>query len=321
MISKNLLFFLAFLNPIFAVAATPGSISTALAGGGRSAIAGTESYLVNPASLAHFDGASLTLSTYFHQIPSQDYDSKSWRVSIAENSPLNDVPLALSYAKNTDLYSQQNDFWFTAGNFVSPYVAVGIAYHYSEWRLQNNSQTLMAVRPNLPNSAQMGLLLENNASLGVLVTPNPELGFSFVAQDFIKQTEKKINDYSGNSNGSNIKTPINAPQIGLGVIYLHSSFMRLHADLMTDQSPIYKHHTQVSLGLENMVNEWVLTRWGVSRSNFAISDNSENKDFSQNAIAFGIGFIGPRFEVYLATKQNTGFQKSQEHSVDFHIPF
>jgi hypothetical protein len=309
------LFNFCFLGSDFAAAS--GSTSTALAGSGRAAIDSTESFILNPATLAHFDGASLTLSTYFYQNPVLKNDSKAWRLSIAENSPLNELPLAMSYAKTSDSSSQQNDFWFSGGNFLSPFISVGFNYHYSEWRKQDNKTSAPTTGFTTPLS-QSNLIFENNASLGILVTPNPYLGFSFVAQDFIKQTDKLSVAHSVDGITTNSTAPINAPELSIGGVFLYDSFLRLHANIMTDESPIYRHHGQISLGLENMINEWVLTRWGIAHSRLAYADSTE---LSQNSFAFGMGFIGPRFEVYLATKQNTGFQGTREHSVDFHIPF
>jgi hypothetical protein len=302
---------------VLAASSISGATSTALAGGGRAAVDSNESCILNPASLAHLDGASLTLSTYFFQHPSQNYDSKAWRLSISENSPLNELPLALSYAHISNFKSQQNDFWFSGGNFISPFVSIGFAYHYSEWKAKFNQLSGLAKSP---------LLFENNASLGVLVTPNPELGFSFVAQDFIKQTEKLSantdtdaeGDLNNNTDSLAARVSINAMKIGIGAVFLYDSFLRFHADVLSNESSVYRHNIQVSLGIENMVNEWVLTRWGLAHTNLAYS-NSEN--LALNTIAFGMGFLGPRFEVYLATKQNSGFQSTREHSIDFHIPF
>jgi hypothetical protein len=161
---------------------------------------------------------------------------------------------------------------------------------------------------------------ENNASLGILVTPNSIFGLSFVAQDFIPQNNKTLIAQRGTGSSSVVKEPINSPQLGIGAVYLSNSFLRFHADLMTDESAVYTHFSQFSLGIENMISEWILTRWGLASANFAYPDSSEG-NLSQKSLAFGIGFIGPRFEVYLATKQNAGFQNSREHSVDFHIPF
>jgi hypothetical protein len=270
-------------------AAVAGASSVGLAGSGRSSVNSNESFLLNPATLAHLDGASLTLSSYFYQVPSildNPIQAKAWRISMAENSPMNELPLALSFAQQKLSDSQQSDFWFSAGNFVSPYITAGIAYHYIDYR----------------NTSDQTFKFVNNASLGFMFTPNPNLGFSLVFEDFLPD-----------------RSEITALKAGIGAIVLYDSFFRVHLDLLIDQNPKYQQFRQASLGLENMINEWILTRWGFGQTRF-LPKNSE-ASLNENAFAFGLGFLGPKFEIYLSSKQNTGIRYSKEHGVDFHIPF
>lgn len=289
---RKLRVLIAFLYLLFGFetfAALAGASTIGLAGSGRSSVNPTESFLLNPATLAHFNGASLTLSSYFFEVPAQKKEplrSKAWRLSIAENSPMNELPLALSFAHKNGIDSTQSDFWFSAGDFVSPYLAAGFAYHYADQRVPSSRYLRFA----------------NNGILSIMFTPNPIMGLSLVFEDFLPD-----------------KSELTAPQVGISAVFLYDSFFRIHTDLVSSQSPQYNQHITASLGLENMINEWVLTRWGTSQTHLIPKDS--DKALTEHAFAFGLGFLGPKFEIYLSSKQNTGIQYSKEHSVDFHIPF
>ena len=146
--SRQLLVFLSvllFLAHGWGRSSTVGAISGAMGGAGRSSVDVGESYLLNPAGVAHLRGAAIAFGTTRFESPAQQstqgpniYDG--WRLSLNENSPdsmwgssifLSQVQNQ-SPSKGVDDANQFNDAWFTLGNFLYQKISVGLSYHFHE---------------------------------------------------------------------------------------------------------------------------------------------------------------------------------------------
>jgi hypothetical protein len=180
---------------------------------------------------------------------------------------------------------QNNDGWFSIGNFVVPQLSAGLSYHLRQTRL------------GLKNYQ------EHNFGLGFLWTPTPYLGIGASFQNFRPPPEDLPEELAIGSDS------------GVGLLYLHSDHLRLRMDYSR------KIHRLASLsssewafGLENSMTPWALARIGIAQ------ETSDTRVITQK-LAFGLGFAGPRFGIHYAFQQFKISNKGSEHSVDLTIPF
>jgi hypothetical protein len=288
---------LVILQGSLAQALTVGSISSAMAGAGRSSVDIGESYLLNPASVAHLQGAAMAFGTSYLEWTNPQDNSKAtydgWRLSLNENSPdsmwASSIYMSQSQNRQSrrsfNAPSQFNDAWFTLGNFVIPQVSMGLSYHYHE--------SLTALQ-----SYQ-----EHNLGIGVLWTPLDHLGVGFSLQNFRAPPKDVPSELSLGSNG------------GIGLMYLHQDYLRLRLDYSrkAHQLPSLSSN-EWAFGLENAMTPWTLVRIGIAQE---VNDESQ----STQKLTAGFGFAGPRFGVHYGFQQLRVAKVGTEHSVDLMIPF
>lgn len=298
-----------------------------LGGSGRSAVHSADSQILNPASIAHIDGAFFYASTGNTQLnPNNLEELNSWSIHLLENSVNTDIPMSLSYSQTHGnlpttynhmgpIYAfAENDFWMSIGNFISQQFSFGLTYHYSDYFLdpsidfQTAKNKSSYLNPNFINQKlfENRVLHNNNLNLGFIFTPTSNIGISLSAQDLIKQ---EIDD---------------KPQMGLGFVYLYEQFLKFHMDYVSNYRQAgtellkVKESTMASLGIENRMTEWVCWKLGFSQNTSIFNDLSERKS---NGIGVGFGFTGPRFQINVGFKQEKSPEISKAQSVDLLIPF
>lgn len=272
-----------------------GAISGALAGAGRSSVDVGESYLLNPASVAHLRGAAILFGTASFRpggtTKRPSYDG--WHLSLNENNPDSmfgsSIYLSQTYANdlNNDFLdaSQFNDAWFTMGNFILPQLTVGLSYHFHE------SQTLFKGYQ------------EHNVGIGFLWTPLENLGVGISFQNLRTPPKEVPANLALGTSG------------GIGILYFHKEYLRLRLDYSKKFHKLPSlTSTDIAFGLENFMTPWLLARIGISQQ------VTEEKVQTQK-FAFGLGFPGPRFGIHYGFQQFQMGQQGTEHSVDFMIPF
>ncbi len=274
-----------------------GAISGALAGAGRSAADIGESYLLNPASVAHLRGAAILFGTNSFRPGSQELDQHEsydgWHMSLNENNPDSilgsSIYLSQTHASASDRNlleaTQFNDAWFTIGNFIMPRLSAGLSYHFHE------SQT------------DLRDYQEHNFGVGFLWTPLENLGVGFSIQNMRTPLKEIPENLSLGSTG------------GIGLLYFHKDFLRLRLDYSRKIHKLASHsYADWAFGLENFVTPWLLARVGIAQQ---VSDErAKTQKFT-----FGLGFAGPRFGIHYGFQQLQIAQTGTEHSVDFMIPF
>ncbi len=277
-----------------------GSISASLGGAGRSSVDIGDSYVLNPASVAHLRRPTIAFGTTVFKPESHSLDNfdklvsyEGWHMSLSENDQ--DAPFGssiyLSQIRNnnpdSNFYSahQFNDAWFNFGNFIMPRVSMGLSYHLRE------TQTLL-------KNYQ-----EHNLSLGFLWIPLEKMGIG-------------VSFHNLNSPSSAIpKEHTLGSTTGIGFLYLPQDYLRLRLDYskkfhqLTSQSM-----SELAFGLENSMNSWLLTRIGIAHQR-------TDENVSIRKITFGLGFSGPRFGIHYGFQLYQLAQRGTEHSVDFMIPF
>lgn len=274
--------------------AAPGAISSALAGAGRSSVDLGESYVLNPASVAHLRGSGVSFGTSsLAATDNSQGSSHHWHLSLNENSP--DSIVGTSIYLNQSAWDaspdgtmgarQTQDGWFSIANFVMPLLTVGLSYHLRQ------TQTL-----DLD-------FQEHNFGLGFIWTPLEDFGFGFSLQNFRPCAKDIPAEFCVGSNA------------GVGLLYLGGDSVRLRLDYSQKSHPLLSQAgTEWAFGLENLMTPWALARVGVAQE--------QRQDKSQILrYAFGLGFAGPRFGIHYGYQQYQIAQRGSEHSVDLIIPF
>ncbi len=275
---------------------SPGAISGALAGAGNSSVDIGESYIINPATVAHLRGAAITMGNSSYQDSDKDakkIQSGGWHFSLNEFGEDSIFATSIYVSKGdsrdrSSLYTNQsfNDVWLTIGNFVMPNLSAGLSY-----RIHDTLTTFKKYQ-------------EQGIGVGFLWNPVDSLGVGFSMQNLVPIGKREIpNELTlGTHNG-------------IGILYIYDQYLRIRMDY---SKIIHKLDSQSStewaFGLENAINSWILTRIGISQS------LSETQEKTQKW-TFGMGFSGPRFGIHYAFQQYKLSQNGQEHGVDLVIPF
>jgi hypothetical protein len=294
----TLFFIFCLMNSIQGLAQTSlGAISGALAGAGRSSVDSSESYLLNPATVAHLRGAAISFgSATFRRPPSDNSDQQGfdgWHLSLNENSPdaVVGTSIYLSQTKNNQPFTslntatQFNDAWLTLGNFIFPQLTGGLSYHYHE------SQTKLKAYE------------EHNLGMGFLWTPWERFGVGVSVQN-LKTASPEIPDELTLGTTS-----------GVGLLYLHEDYLRLRLDFARKMHKLPAQTTsEWAFGLENAMTPWLFARIGLGQQ-------KTDEEKTTQKVTFGLGFAGPRFGIHYGFQQFQLDQQGTEHSVDFMIPF
>lgn len=290
--------FLLFLFNSFAMAKlSTGAISSGMAGAGNSSVDLGESYLLNPGSIAHLRGAGITIgNSSYHSATKEPNKNQfnGWYLTLNEFG--SDSMFATSiYVGQSQLQQKYNlefptlsynDTRLTIGNFILPGLSAGISY-----QLHSTATPFRKFQ-------------ENGFSLGFLWTMTESFGFGFSAQNLASTVKNDIPDFITLGTST-----------GLGFLYIYENYLRLRLDLNRTMHKLESQSmSEWALGLENMINHWILTRIGIARSH-TLDHTTTQK------LSFGIGFAGPRFGIHYALQQYQISQNGQEHSVDFVIPF
>jgi hypothetical protein len=274
-----------------------GAISGAMAGAGRSSNDAGESYILNPAAVAHLRGAAISIGSSAFQAGtnsnSGNLDSESWRLSLNENG-MDSVIGSSIYLSQTTLkgasvgaadVNELSDGWFTVGNFILPYMAAGISYHLHE------------------SKSDLKTYQEHNLGFGFLWTPAENVGLGLSFQ---------------NLKSAPIEVPIElslGKTIGLGLLYIHHDNLRLRADYTKKIHRLpAESSVEGALGLENAMTQWTFARLG-------FADYKSETNVHIQKLSFGLGFAGPRFGIHYSFQRLYLARKGTEHSVDFMIPF
>lgn len=297
---------LSLLNSqILLAQSSVGAISSGMAGGGRSSVDVGESYLLNPASVAHLQGAAITFGTNTSKsIPQEEILSATiterqkgtnygWHLTLNENGM--DSPIASSIIlSQSKFYTEANpsqasfqwdDAWLVLGNFVYQQMSVGMAYHYHG--------TLTPLEK----------YQEHRVNLGFLWTPFERLGVGLSLQNLGAPSPKVPESMSLGSSA------------GLGLLYFHDSFLKLRLDMVRKLHPLQAlSYSEGSFGMENAMTPWLLFRVGFGQQRADDGTNTQKW-------TMGLGFDGPRFGIHYGFQQYRLAQNGTEHSVDFTLPF
>lgn len=270
---------------------TTGAISGALGGAGRSSADIGESYILNPAAVAHLRGAAVSFGTINQKYVSESTSSaeglNGWHLSLNENSPDSVIGTSIFINRTESLNSQThfNDAWFTIGNFVFPRISMGLSYHYHE--VLNNQLSY----------------LQHNLGLGFIWTPLENLGVGISFQDIKAPPTGIPPEYALGSSG------------GIGLLYLHKEYLRLRMDISRKINTLNNDsYDELALGLENLMTPWAVARIGLAEQ------KDQERKITQR-LTFGLGFAGPRFGIHYAFQQFRLTKTGAEHSVDLVIPF
>ena len=274
-----------------------GSISASLGGAGRSSVDIGDSYILNPASIAHLRSPTIAFGSTSFRPESFSFDKltsyEGWHLSLSENDQdaLFGSSVYLSQIRNnnpdSNFYSahQFNDAWFNIGNFIMPRVSMGISYHLRE------TQTLF-------KNYQ-----EHNLGLGFLWIPMEKMGVGVSFQNLKSPTSAIPKEHSLGST------------TGIGFLYLPQDYLRLRLDYSKKFHQLSSQSmSELAFGLENSMNSWLLTRIGIAHQR-------TDENISTRKITFGLGFSGPRFGIHYGFQLFQLAQRGTEHSVDFMIPF
>lgn len=287
-----------FSSASFGNVSSVGAISGAQAGAGRSSVDIGESYILNPATVAHLRGAAISMGTSsFRDSQSSSNGSQrsheGWRLSLNENAPDSmwgsSIYLSQIHTQpsndNLNAVSQLNDAWFTVGNFILPRVSVGLSYHYHE------SQTLEKTYQ------------EHNLGMGILWTPTDYLGVGLSLQNMRAPPDDIPASLTQGSN------------TGVGLLYLHENYLRLRLDYSRKNNKLPSlSANEWAFGLENSMTPWALVRIGAAQE-------TSDEQVIQRKVSFGLGFSGPRFGINYGLQQFQMAKQGTEHSVDLLIPF
>lgn len=307
-------------EPLLAQTSWPfGPISAAQGGAGRSSVDMGESYLLNPASIAHLRGAGIQfgyfgnsgLNSSSTSAPTSTLPAvfrlprRGWQVSLNENGPDSSIATSIYYAQSqlspssdssaSELSSDTlswKDAWFTLGNFMAPQLSLGLSYHFQETKAYGT------------------VYHQHNGNLGFLWAVLDNMGLGLSLLDFIPTDKKIPTEYSLGST------------VGVGVMYLYKDFLKLRLDLAQKNHSMKSFsYDEIALGLDNAMTPWVSSRMGFAHR--LILDGSSLQKWT-----FGLGFDGPRFGIHYAFQHLIENEKGglnpktgAEHSVDFILPF
>lgn len=272
---------LAFLTILFFTSpsfANNSYNSTSLATGssGLAAVEPGSSMYLNPATLYHLKGR------YFLSSFGKDF----WGVSLSENLPDTTLPAGMSYVEkkiennqytNPTIYK---DFRLSIADYTTKKISLGITAHHVQY-LENNENFKYW-----------------NADLGLIYTPKRYLGVALVFYDRLA-IDPNIPD--------SFKV---APKTAVGVNFLYHQFLRIRADLLSQD---YDHFEKPTLmaGLESFLNQWTAIRLGTKY------DSSINKQY----FSAGAGFIGPQFHLQYGFEKLSDSNENTLHTVDLGVPF
>ncbi|MBL7544732.1 MAG: hypothetical protein JNL11_13025 [Bdellovibrionaceae bacterium] len=139
---------------------TTGSVSSALGGAGRAAVAPGDVSTLNPANLAHLRGYYL----YSRYLPGES------AYAISDNTAETVVPASVYYYQN----SQERNFKLSFAEKIRKRIAVGISGSFYQFRNTEQSANRM------------------NMDFGVSYVPRDNLGFGFVAYNLIGAASNEL---------------------------------------------------------------------------------------------------------------------------------
>jgi hypothetical protein len=274
-----------------------GAISGGLAGSGRASIDAGESFVLNPAAVAHLRGAAITFGTSGSQSETTatktSSESSGWHLSLNENNEDSVIASSIYLRQSVQSGSYDgladstpiNDGWLSVGNFLLPQLSLGLTYHYHETQLTQKTYQ------------------EHNGNLGFFWTPLASLGVGFSFQD-LKASPKDIPAELRLGSGS-----------GIGLLYLPNETIRLRLDYARKIHPLAALSThEWAFGIENSMTPWMLARAG-------FADQMTATRIRTQKCSFGLGFAGPRFGIHYGFQQFLLAKQGSEHSVDLMIPF
>ena len=254
-------------------------------GAGRAAIEGSESAILNPATLSYMDRYYIAVPFAESTHPANGYE-QTYGLMLADGTPDKMVPGAISYLRRRVAFggteANLQDVHVAIGGQAYKYVSIGVAGHYRTFEQEN-----------LPDYFQ------TNGDFGALVTPLENLGIAFVAYNFLSAKDS---------------VPLgirDVPTLAVGINYLYGEAFAARLDLVRPDKYNPNRRTDVQLGIQTTFAESFFLRFG---SNWK---ETEDKTY----LTTGFGYQGPRLSVNYAYQQDVRESAGTRHIVDLWMGF
>jgi hypothetical protein len=274
-----------FLTPLALAQSFTGPAASGTGGAGRAAIEGSESAIINPATLGYMDRYHMTLPFSEGSHPSEGY-SQTYGAILTDGTADKMFPGALAYLKSRDIRggveSKRQDIHLALADRATKFFAVGLAGHYRTFEQINS------VKYN-----------QTNMDLGALLTPLENVGLAFVAYNILSGDEKvpvSIRD---------------VPTFAVGANFIYEEAFAARVDAVRPDKFNPLHRTDLQAGLQMTFMESFAVRGGCNWKETA----------NQTWLTGGLGYIGPRLSFNYAYNQDLRHSEGVRHIVDLWMSF
>ncbi len=262
-----------------------GPAASGTGGAGRAVVEGSESAIINPATLGYMDRYHMALPFAESSHPTEGY-SQTYGAILTDGSTDKMFPGALSYLKSRDIRggveSKRQDIHLALADRSTKFLAVGLAGHYRTYEQINSSK-----------------YNQTNMDLGALLTPLENLGLAFVAYNILSGDE-------------NVPVAIrDVPTLAVGMNYIYEETFSARVDAIRPDKFNPNHRTDLLAGLQMTFMESFAVRGGCNWKETA----------NQTWLTGGLGYMGPRLSFNYAYQKELRESVGNRHIVDLWMSF
>lgn len=263
-----------------------GPAAASMAGAGRAGLTGPESAFLNPALVPLIQSTEI-LGYFRDGQAGPGAHRNAWGVGAVDSTEDAYFPAAAHYLRMNDTgraaTSAKGELYHVAvGKNISQRLAVGASGYMLKYSVFGDRS-----------------YTQFNGSAGLLVLVTDTMGFAYVLNNVAKP-------------GSEVPTGLREDMNqGIGVYGAIAEIARMRFDVTRAERYNPDKKMAYMVGLESMVNEYVVFRMGFKRDELA----------DQSVYGAGFGFNGPRLKVDYAFEKAAKGTQGAVHSVDMRIPF
>lgn len=250
-------------------------------GGAGRASSGSESHLLNPATVAHLQSYHIDYYYRFARLESQG-STRDWSVNVADGNQDSLIRAGFAYINTQrnglgDSRFREENFILSLGGFVYEQLALGIQAHY--WAEHG---------PQQPKD------ILYQFSTGVVWNPSEVTGIALVFHNMLDKHE-----------------PVLRPEVGTGFVYIYEEIFRARLDLIQPQKFNPNKKGIIALGAESAFPIGFRFRFG------ARWDDVQK----QTWLTGGLAFEGPRLALGFSYEKDTQTRFYDRQSFDLKLVF
>jgi hypothetical protein len=254
-------------------------------GAGRAVIEGSESAILNPATLGYMDRYHMALPFSEGSHPTEGY-SQTYGAILTDGSTDKMFPGALAYLRSRDIRggveSKRQDIHLALADRATKFLSIGVAGHYRTFEIVNSTK-----------------FNQTNMDLGALLTPLENVGLAVVAYNVLSGSE-------------GVPVAIrDVPTFAVGANYIYEETFSARVDAVRPDKFNPLHRTDLQAGLQMTFMESFAVRGGCNWKETA----------DQTWLTGGLGYMGPRLSFNYAYQQELRESEGVRHIVDLWMSF